>query len=103
MRGGMFKEEPVCGEVSLRVSVDEGCVEGCGLILYALRDLGLGLWSLGSGSAVGRGFIRVQDIRVETPEGERMAIRFTGDGTCAAEDPAGLAGRWFGALKEAKA
>ena len=106
MRGGIFKEEPVCGEISLRISVDDVCAEGCGLILYALRDLGLGLWSLGSGSAVGRGFIRVQDIQVETPEGERMAIRFSADGNCTAEDPAGLAGRWSGALsalKEAKA
>lgn len=102
MRGGLFKEEPVCGEVNLRISVEEDCADGCGLILYALRDLGLGLWNLGSGSAIGRGYIRLRELRAETPEGERLAIHFSEDGSCTTEDPAGLAERWFHALKEAK-
>ncbi len=103
MRGGLFKEEPVCGEVSLRVSVEEDCAEGCGLVLYALRDLGLGLWGLGSGSAIGRGYLRLRELRAETPEGECLQIRFSEDGSCSAEDPAGLAERWGRALKEARA
>lgn len=102
MRTGLFKEKPLSGSLVLRVKVDEDCPQGCALVLYALRDLGLGLWTLGSGASVGRGRVRLRELTALTPEGARLTLRFGEDGGCLPEDPAGLAARWYGTLKEAK-
>lgn len=93
MRGGLFTEEPLSSAVTLRVTVPSDCPEGCGLILYALRDLGLGLYQLGSGGSIGRGFLQAQELRAETPDGRSLTIHFSKDG-CKAEDPNRLAAEW---------
>ena len=100
MRGGLFQEEPVNSPVSLRVSVARDCPQGCALILYALRDLGLQLWNVGSGGSIGRGFLRLESVTAVTPDKESITLRFDGNGLCTAEDPEGLAARWFEALRE---
>ncbi len=101
MRQGLFKEQPVSGDVRLQVEVDRDCPAGCALILFALRDLGLGFWNLGSGGAVGRGRLRLRELRAEMPEGETLLLRFSENEVNSAEDPSGLAERWLSALKEA--
>ena len=46
--------------------------EGAGLVLMALRDLGMGLFPLGSGSGIGRGYLAGSSLRVELG-GKRLA------------------------------
>lgn len=94
MRGGLFTEEPLSGEVTLRVRVPMSCPEGCALVLYALRDLGLGLYNLGSGGSIGRGFFQGAALSAETPDGRKLSLSFHKDGTVVADDPAALAAEW---------
>lgn len=98
IRGGLFTEEPLCGEVRLRLSAPAKPLE-CALLLYALRDLGLGLYSLGSGSAVGRGYLRVKRLEARCADGRTASLRFDGAG-CEASDPDGLFENWMRAWKE---
>lgn len=92
-QGGLFTEEPVCSDLALRIAAaDEPAL--CSLLLYALRDLGLGLYSLGSGWAIGRGQIDVQVIQAESPDGRKAVLRFDGQGNIAQEDPSGLFQAW---------
>lgn len=98
MRGGLFTEEPLSGEVTLRVRVPASCPEGCALVLYALRDLGSGLYNLGSGGSIGRGFFRGATLSADTPDGKSLSLSFCEDGSIAADDPAALAAEWRKAL-----
>ncbi len=89
VRGGLFTEEPFCSDLTLRITAtDEPAL--CSLLLFALRDLGLGLYSLGGGWAIGRGQIDVQVIQAESPNGRKAVLRFDGQGNIAQEDPSGL-------------
>ena len=94
IRGGLFKEEPVSSAVKLSVSVPEDPV-ACALILYALRDLGMGLYNLGSGGAIGRGYVTVQTIEAAVSDGRRVRLAFDGTLTCTLDDPDGLAAEWL--------
>ena len=100
MRGALFTEEPVSGDITLKISVENSCPQGCALVLYALRDLGLGLWNLGSGGSVGRGYLKVRELTSQTPHGQKLTLRFDED-TCTSEDPDKLAETWIRALREA--
>lgn len=94
IRGGLFTEEPLSCGVEFHISApDEPAV--CGLLLYALRDLGLGLYNLGSGSAIGRGYLSVQEIRITTPGGREASLQFDGERRCAALDPDGIFRAWL--------
>lgn len=107
-RSGPFTEEPLHVEnITLRITAPAEDA-ACGLLLYALRDLGLGLYSLGSGQAIGRGYFRVERIEAveRGAEGKPAALRFSQDApergiAVAMEDPAGIFDRWNKALKEA--
>lgn len=99
IRQGLFREEPVCSKVSLRITVPTDCTVGCGLLVYVLRDLALDLVSLGSGDAVGRGRISTESIRIETPDGEAASIIFDEDRNCTVTDPSGLIAGWLRELE----
>lgn len=94
IRGGLYQEEPVCTSLQIRIAVPADCALGCGLVLYALRDLGLGLYSLGSGEAIGRGRISARELRAETPGGQSAILTFDAHGSLSASDPAGLFQTW---------
>ena len=96
--GGLFTEEPLCGEVRLRISAPAEPL-GCALLLYALRDLGLELYNLGSGSAIGRGYLRVERLEARHADGRTASLRFAGAG-CEASDPEGLFAQWMRVWKE---
>ncbi len=57
MYGGLFSEKPAYGELTLRVDLEEEMDQAGGLLLLALRDLALGIFPLGSGSSIGRGYL----------------------------------------------
>lgn len=112
IRQGLFWEEPVGGDLSLTVTVPADEPLACAFILYALRDLGLKLWNLGSGASIGRGFVRVREIEARTPEGKCLYLRdfypkdpHDGDGgllsgTWSMEDTGGVWPAWDLALEE---
>ena len=103
IRGGLFAEEPLSGEVRLHISArakHEACYA---LLVYALRDLGLGLYGLGSGDAIGRGYIAVRQIRIQTPDGRNAAIAFDKNRVMRVEDADGLLNEWQRAWKECMA
>lgn len=103
IRQGLFTEEPLKSRVELRITLPAEETAGCGLLLYALRDLGLGLYSLGSGGAVGRGYLTVYAIRAQAPDGTQACLRFDRDRNCTVEDPGGLFARWLGGIRRDEA
>lgn len=99
IRGGLFREEPVGGELSLTVAVPAAEEAGCMLLLYALRDLALGLYNLGSGGAIGRGFLQAEELTALTPAGQKVTLRFDSEKTCEVSDPENLLPTWRKALE----
>lgn len=93
MRGGLFTEEPYAGDVQLRITAPEDGIS-CLLVLTALRDLGLGLYPLGSNGAIGRGYLSGACITAEHPDGRTLKLRFDQANRCALEDPSGLYQEW---------
>lgn len=98
MSTGMFTEEPVTAALKFEIRIPAEHKAGCALLLYALRDLGLGLYELGSGTAVGRGRLEAVQVQISGPEGEAQ-LRCTKDGI-ELSDPEGLISGWEHALKE---
>jgi CRISPR/Cas system CSM-associated protein Csm3 (group 7 of RAMP superfamily) len=94
MRPGMFREEPLSSDVDLRISAPADQPAACALLTYALRDLGLGLYNLGSGNAIGRGYLSVEQIKMTAPDGRQACLRFDKGRGCTAEDDAGLLREW---------
>ena len=101
IRGGLFCEEPISGKITLRVEAPADDKAGCMLLLYALRDLALGLYGLGSGASIGRGFLIAEELTVEAPEGDSLSLRFD-EQHCSVSDPAGLIPSWRQALEAIK-
>lgn len=95
IRGGLFQEEPVSGEVTLHISVPDGDPVACALLLYALRDLGMGLYNLGSGGTIGRGYVTVRKVEAAAPDERRAELVFDGPLSCSLKDPNGLAAEWL--------
>lgn len=79
----------------IRISSDRKA--GCALLLYALRDLGLGLYELGSGTAVGRG--RLCDMKVHIQQADHRAQLEFCDDVIKLSDPDGLVSAWENALR----
>lgn len=97
IREGLFTEEPLSCGVELCVSApDEPAA--CGLLLYALRDLGLGLYNLGSGGSIGRGYLAVHQIKALLPGGGAASLLFDRERNCSADDPDGVFEMWLNAL-----
>ena len=94
IRGGLFTEEPVSGDVVLRIQAPEDPL-ACSLLLYALRDLGFGLYSLGSGGSIGRGYLNVQSIDIRDPKGRTAKLTFSKDHSCSLKDPDRLVKEWL--------
>lgn len=100
-RQGLFTEEPLSVPLDLRVTAPEEPVL-CALLVYALRDLGLGLYHLGSGWAIGRGRVDVERVEIAAPGGRRAALYFDRAGRIEADDPGGLLKGWLNALEEVR-
>ena len=96
MEGALFSEKPLFGRLKLTVTVpDEGAK--CALLLLALRDLGLGLYSLGSGGSIGRGYL--SDVSIDV-NGQPM-LRFEKN-TLVSVQQQELSDRWMAALSDLK-
>ena len=99
IRGGLFTEEPLRCDLELRISAPDAPAD-CGLLLYALRDLGAGLYNLGSGGAIGRGYVQVDRLTATLSDGRRASLTFDRERRCTAEDPEEIFKRWLSALEE---
>ena len=99
IRGGLFTEEPLRCDLELRISAPDAPAD-CGLLLYALRDLGAGLYNLGSGGAIGRGYVQVDRLTATLSDGRRASLTFDRERRCTAEDPEDIFKTWLGALEE---
>ena len=71
---------------------------GCALLLYALRDLGLGLYELGSGTTVGYG--RASWLKITICNHHNTATLYCRDGRAELTDPNEITALWHHALKE---
>lgn len=100
-RQGLFTEEPLSCAVTLTLTAPEEPIL-CALLVYALRDLGLGLYHLGSGGAIGRGRVEAKTLRISAPGGREAVLCFSTQGDIAQEDTAGLLKEWLGALEEVR-
>lgn len=100
--GGLIPGKRLCdqatgGTVQWQIRVPEGTPRYCALVLFALRDFGLGLYTLGDGYARGWGFAESLDVAMETPEGT-AALRCEG-GAVDLNDPSGVTAGWIASLK----
>ena len=93
MDQGMMHEEPIKSEVEFHIQMKNEPKQ-CILMLFALRDLGLGIYNLGSGYNIGRGYIKVNDICVKNEKSEEMHMRFLEDDRYVMDDQYGILRRW---------
>lgn len=97
IRKGLFTEESLSSDITLRIVAPDDSAQ-CALLLFALRDLGLGLYQLGSGGSIGRGYIMVQEIESTSPDGRKAYLSFDNHHNCSLDDPNGLISEWTHAL-----
>lgn len=98
IRGGLFREEPLSAEVKIRILVPDHPAY-CMLMLYALRDLGEGLYNLGSGGAIGRGYFTAASLEATDSHDGKMKLVFKEDSSYIDEDKAGKLARWSEGLE----
>lgn len=101
IRGSLFNEEPLSTKVKIRVLVPDNPVY-CMLLLFAFRDLGLGLYNLGSGGSIGRGYITVDTLEAVSGTGEKLRFRFQNAQTCTCEEGENLLKMWGEELEKYK-
>ncbi len=78
MHSGLFSEKNVFGDAEFRVDIlNKNYPERtCGLLLLALRDMAVGMVSVGGGRNVGKGFIKIEKIMIESKNGTLAKINF---------------------------
>ena len=64
MYGELFAETPAYGKLKIRVDLEKEDKKAAGLVLMALRDIGIGILPLGSGSNIGRGYISGSELLI---------------------------------------
>lgn len=88
MGRALLTEEPVRGIWKWEIRVPSDFQKAILPILYALRDLGLGIYQLGGTQSVGRGIVR--EITVNISAANETACLHVKDGTVTLEDPHGF-------------
>lgn len=76
MHGALFNEKNVSGAVNFRIAIyDRNAPDStCGLLLMALRDMALGMMSVGGGFNEGKGIIDVDRIVVRDSINQKEAV-----------------------------
>lgn len=101
MGRGLFTEVPLDAELTFDIRLPAQREAGSALVLYALRDLGLGIYELGSGTAVGRG--RIKELKVQICSASGNAKMTCADNQVTLSDPDGMVKTWQAALTGGKA
>lgn len=68
MYGGLFSEKVACGKLTIPVELEGSSEREIWLIVMALRDLALGIVPVGSGSGIGRGYLKGESITIKKGE-----------------------------------
>lgn len=97
----LFTEQPVTATVKWSITAPEAERAGCALLLYALRDLGLGLYTLGSGGSIGHGLADWVRVEIHVP-GQKTAVLDSRPEAVRLEDPEGVVSGWLDACKEVR-
>ncbi|MCR5552380.1 MAG: hypothetical protein K6F19_04590 [Oscillospiraceae bacterium] len=92
LRRALITEEPVTGDWRWKIHVPADEKLGSLLTLYALRDLGLGMYQLGGTKSIGRG--TVTELSVKILCGKQEAALSVANGTVRLEDRDGLIEDW---------
>lgn len=73
---GLFSEKNISGNLRFKITIADRNQpdKTCGLLLMALRDLGIGTLNIGSGYSTGKGIIKVSKILVNDPKSGEMAV-----------------------------
>lgn len=95
----LFNEEPLSGNIKIVIKADIDYKE-CALILLALRDLGLGLYNIGSGSAIGRGYFGISSLTAECKNAGKISLLFDKEKNVNVDDPDKLLSLWLKELRE---
>lgn len=69
-RGALFTQQPVGGICTFTISLPADRPAFAALLLYALRDLGQGSFTLGSGAAIGQGRAAGLEAVITAPQGK---------------------------------
>lgn len=103
IRQGLFVEEPLCSPIQFEILMQEELGEtmdaACALMLFALKDLGQGLYHLGSGWGIGRGEVKVDKIEMQTRDAKAV-LKFEAGGNCTLQDESNLVQNWLKRLEE---
>lgn len=91
-REKLRSESNAAGTLEWDILVPAHEKQGCALILYALRDLGLGLYTLGSEGSLGKGRFDSLTVEICGPEGAGQ-LRCEA-GQVVLSDPAGMLEDW---------
>lgn len=94
----LFSDEAVDAGLSFEIRIPAAHKAGCAMLLYALRDLGLGLYELGSGTAVGRG--RLSSTRIQISHADARAELCCTETGITLTDPDGLVAGWETELRK---
>ena len=114
MNTGLFKERAVHGKTKIEVAVmgergmeDTGKADrSCGMLILTIRDLALGMFNLGSGYSIGRGFLRADKLTIRRGNASTAVIKFVyeaGSSVCAGmevSDPDGIIDKCMQALRK---
>ena len=75
IHSGLFAEKTVSGNLSMHIDIENrnNPDATAGLLVLALRDLAAGVFNLGSGYSVGRGFIQVDLLQLKSVEDGKIA------------------------------
>ena len=90
MNQALFTEESNAAAAELKISAPDS-KRVCAYLLLALRDLGAGLYGLGSGAGIGRGYIKNAEISMNFPCGSKLLMKFDSCGNCEITDDDKLA------------
>lgn len=98
MQRSLITEQPIsgCWRWQIRVPADQK--RGAMLVLYALRDLGIGLYQLGGTQAVGRGAVRRLIVNIRSGQHSAVFTADAGQRTLNLEDPDGIVADWEKAM-----
>lgn len=112
MNTGLFKEQSVHGKFTIEAAVMKDSNRkntakedrSCAMLTLALRDLALGIYSLGSGYSVGRGFLHADKLEILRSDNKKAVVKFSKDADhdgrirMAVNDPDGVADKCLQAL-----
>ena len=102
---GLFSEKNAVGNLDFHIDIvnRNNPDATLGLLLFALRDLATQTMTLGNGYATGKGFIKVNQIRVLAGKVEKSADITVKDGVLKLEDPQQIIAQAMSSLKEVSA